>query len=279
VKCDAAFNFFFVNGALQSVGDATVFDRIEANSVYEVIKLIDGIPLFFEDHLDRMKRSAELLGSIIEKPAAEVRHEIETLVEKNTCTDINTKLVWYKRKNVPVFITYFVQQDFPTAGAYQKGVHTILYGGERRDPQIKALKTSFRERAMADRKAAGAYEALLVDENGYISEGTRSNLFFLVDRQLCTPPSDDVLLGVTRRQVLAICRERGIDVREQKLHKKDLGRLEAAFITGTTIDVLPVGSVDQLRFASVGHPVVHTIIGAFADRVAAYIANEKRSRK
>lgn len=276
MKCDAAFDFLFVNGELHPSCEAAIFDRIDGNSVYEVIKLIEGVPLFFEDHMARMHRSAALLGAGIEKPPKQVRAEINELVEKNGCADINVKLVWYPEKEGSIFLTYFVRQDFPGAGAYRRGVHTILYGGERRNPQIKAVKTSYRERVRSVREAAGAYEALLVDDNGFISEGTRTNLFFLVDHQLCTPPSDAVLLGVTRQHVMALCRALAIDVKEKMLHRDDLNRMEAAFITGTTIDILPIGSIDRLELASVGHPVIQTITRVFTEQVSAYIAAAKR---
>jgi branched-chain amino acid aminotransferase len=197
-------------------------------------------------------------------------------VEKNGCADINVKLVWFPEKEGSIFLTYFARQDFPDDGAYRRGVHTILYDGERRNPQIKAVKTSYRERVRSVREAAGAYEALLADDKGFISEGTRSNLFFLIDHQLCTPPSGTVLLGVTRQHVMALCRVLAIDVQEKMLHRDDLNRIEAAFITGTTIDILPIGSIDRLQLASVGHPVIQTITRAFTEKVSAYIAAEKK---
>lgn len=277
MKCNAAFDYLFVNGELHLSCEAAIFDRIDGNSVYEVIKLIGGVPLFFEDHLARMRRSAALMGAGIEKPPARVRAEINELVKKNGCADINVKLVWYPEKERSIFLTYFVRQDFPDDGAYRRGVHTILYEGERRNPQIKAVKTSYRERVRAVREAAGAYEALLVDDKGFVSEGTRSNLFYLIDHRLCTPPSDAVLLGVTRQHVMALCRVLAIDVQEKMLHKDDLNRIEAAFITGTTIDILPIGSIGRLQFASVGHPVIQTITRAFTDEVSACIAAEIKS--
>lgn len=277
MKCDAAFDYLFVNGELHPSCEAAIFDRIDGSSVYEVIKLIEGVPLFFEDHLARLQRSAALMGAGIEKPPAQVRAEINELVVKNGCADINVKLVWYPEKKGSISLTYFVRQDFPDDRAYRRGAHTILYDGERRNPQIKAVKTSYRERVRALREDAGAYEALLVDDKGFISEGTRSNLFFLIDHQLCTPPSDAVLLGVTRQHVMALCRVLEIDVQEKMLHKDDLNRIEAAFITGTTIDILPIGSIGRLHLASVGHPVIQTITRAFTEEVSACIAAEKIS--
>ena len=136
---------------------------------------------------------------------------------------------------------------------------------------MKSVSTSYRERAATARREAGAYEALLVDNNGYITAGTRSNLFYLIDNSLCTPPSGSVLLGVTRQRVSMLCRELGIRIEEKKLHRDDLDRLEAAFITGTTIDVLPVGSVERKRLSSASHPVVMTIAETFKRHVTEYL--------
>jgi branched-chain amino acid aminotransferase len=60
------------------------------------------------------------------------------------------------------------------------------------------------------------------------------------------------------------------------LPKDDLNRIEAAFITGTTIDILPIGSIGRLQLASVGHPVIQTITRAFTEKVSAYISAEKK---
>jgi len=277
LKCDAASSLLFVNGELLSAPDAKLFDRIGGDSVYEVIKLLRGIPLFFEDHMDRLRRSIALLGIKIDISNRRVRTEISCLMEKTGCRNINVKLVWYPAVEKSIFLTYFIQQDIPAREAYQQGVHTILFNGERKNPHVKAIKTSFRERATTSRDASGAYEALLVDSNGHISEGTRSNIFYLIDNQLCTPPSGSVLLGVTRQHVMSICREIGIKIRQRKLHREDLNLLEGAFITGTTIDVLPIGSIEHVKIASASHPTIESIAQAFDRHVAEIVEKNTRN--
>ena len=273
MKCDAALNFMFANGELCSAPDKSLFDRIGGDSVYEVIKLLEGVPLFFKDHMDRLQRSLKLQGIKIDLSHRRVRNEINCLAEKTGCCNINVKLVWYPAVEKPMFLTYFIQQDIPAGEAYRQGVHTILFGGERKNPHVKAIITSYRERVAAAREAAGAYEALLVDDSGCITEGTRSNIFYLIDNHLCTPPSGNVLLGVTRQHVMELCRDLGIIVRQRKLLRNELDRLEGVFITGTSIDVLPVGSIERVRLASASHPVIETIAKAFNRYVADYVAN------
>ena len=274
VKCDAVLEYLFCNGRRGSTRDVELFQQIDSNSIYEVIKLINGVPLFFEDHVQRLLRSAEMLGERIEKSVDEIRAEIDLLIEANRQADINVKLVWNRVDDRSVFLTYFTQQDFPEKSAYQTGVNTVLYSGQRENPHLKAVSSSFRERAKGQRDAVGAYEALLVNENGYITEGSRSNIFFLVEEQLFTPPSQSVLLGVTRHHVLNLCREMALPVQKKLLHRDELPGLDGAFITGTTIDILPVGSIDDLRLHSASHPSIKKIQHAFAESVKAYIKSK-----
>ena len=221
--------------------------------------------------MDRLNRSIALQGITANISPYRVRSEINRLVEKTGCRNINVKLVWYLEGEKAQFLTYFIKQDIPSKEVYQKGVHTILYRGERQNPHIKAVKTSYRERVASAREAAGAYEAFLVDDSGYIFEGSRSNVFYLIDGELCTPPSENVLLGVTRQHVMALCQKLEVGLRQRKLHRKDLNRLEGAFITGTTIDVLPVGSIEQIRLTSASNHTIVTIAKAFERQVSDYI--------
>jgi branched-chain amino acid aminotransferase len=222
-----------------------------------------------------MQQSAAHLDMGYEKPAPVIRNEIAQLVRKNRLADINVKLLYTETDASPLFLTYFIHQDFPAKEDYSKGARTILYTGERKDPQVKTVGTSYRERVRVFKESAGAYEALLVNEAGYVCEGTRSNVFFLKDDQLSTSPSDEVLLGVTRRYVLKVCSELGITVTERMFHHRELKNLQGAFITGTTIDVLPIGYIDDLYLPSVQQPVINKIAKAFSGEVSSYIESHR----
>lgn len=272
MNCDAFSDFLVYNGQIRSTADTSTYCKLDSQSIYEVIKLIGGIPLFYEDHIDRLRHSAEHLGVEVLKSASDILNEIGMLVEKNHLADINVKLVCTNRDGMPLFLTYFVRQDFPDSKDYAEGTRMVLYDGERKDPHLKTIESSYRERVRNRRQAAGAYEALLVNENGYITEGTRSNLFFLKNDQLFTPPSGEALLGVTRRHVLKACRKLGISVKEQLLHRSDLHMLQGAFITGTTIDVLPIGHIDNLYIPSVKQSIIAQVADEFAAACRAYIA-------
>ena len=271
MKYDAVSDFLVYNGLIRPTADRQIFSEITGRSIYEVIKLIDGIPLFFEDHMERMKQSALHMDVDLRKPSEDIRSEIALLVEKNRLSNINVKLVFTEKGTQQEFLTYFIRQYFPDKNDYLNGARTILYSGERKDPHVKTVGSSFRDRVRSLREAVGAYEALLVNEYGHISEGTRTNIFFLVHDQLYTSPSAEVLLGVTRRNVLNVCRRLKISVKERLLHQNDLQHLQGAFITGTTIDVLPIAYIDDLYLASVRQPVIVKIAEEFAAEVTNYI--------
>ena len=97
-------------------------------------------------------------------------------------------------------------------------------------------------------RKAGYDEIVLLDEDGGLAEGPTTN-FFLVDRegQLCTPPHERVLPGVTRRSILELAKAEGIAVREHRLLVDDLDSAAEVFLTGTTSGVWPVESVDGKR--------------------------------
>lgn len=269
---EAVREFLYVNHAVQPTPAAEIFARIGEGAIYEVVKVVSGAPLFFNAHMARLRRSAELSGAAFDVPDFRVREEIADLAVRNRRDRINAKLVWGGTEGGDLFLTYFVRSEYPGSGAYARGVHTVLFEGERTDPNIKTLRGSFRERVRELRRREGAYEALLVDRNGFLTEGSRSNLFFVREGRVWTPPAGAVLMGVTRAKVLEICREMGIPAEERPLHRDELPRVDGMFITGTTVDVLPVASVGEIRVDSVGQPLVRKILGRFGAAVRADIA-------
>jgi branched-chain amino acid aminotransferase len=95
---------------------------------------------------------------------------------------------------------------------------------------------------------AGYDDILLVDEDGFIAEGPTTNVFLVEDDGgLVTPPEKSVLLGVTRSSILAIAKDEGIAVSEERVRPERLMQAAEVFLTGTTAGVWPVGSIDGRR--------------------------------
>ena len=156
MKREAILQYYSLNGTLRPTEETEIFDRIGGGAIYEVIKLIDGVPLFFEEHMARMRRSAALLGVTLGKRESDILTEISRLSEKNRCRHINVKLVSAHPDGEDLFLIYFINSEYPGPEVYARGIHTILFFGERENPHIKTLAGSFRQRVEQARRKTGA---------------------------------------------------------------------------------------------------------------------------
>jgi branched-chain amino acid aminotransferase len=99
--------------------------------------------------------------------------------------------------------------------------------------------------ARSEAESRGADEALILNEEGHIAEAAASNLFWLADGAVCTPPvSDGGLAGVTREVVLELCRARDVPTRELRLKPEELRRADGVFLTNSVSGIIPASALD-----------------------------------
>jgi branched-chain amino acid aminotransferase len=99
--------------------------------------------------------------------------------------------------------------------------------------------------ALHDAIAKNADEAILLDKNGFISEGSGENLFIVKGSKLLTPKTDFCLNGITRQSVIKIAHDLGIEVQEQNLIFDDLVNADEAFFSGTAVEITPITTLDS----------------------------------
>ena len=104
--------------------------------------------------------------------------------------------------------------------------------------------------ALHDALAKNADEAILLDKNGFISEGSGENLFIIKDSKLLTPKTDFCLNGITRQTVMQIASDLGIEVEEKNLIFDELVDADEAFFSGTAVEITPITKVDNLVIGS-----------------------------
>ncbi len=276
MKREAIKNYYIYNRKQYSTKDMKIFDKIVSASIYEVIRIIQGIPLFLEQHLERMRKSAAILNTTIYKSNEEIISEILELISLNKCTDVNVKLVCSGlNKKEQDFFVYFIESHYPKKEVYDKGINTILYHSERENPNAKTINSNLRQYVNDAIKEKNAYEALLVNKEGYITEGSRSNIFFVKQDSLYTAPEKDVLLGVTREEVMRVCKKLDIKVKEELLHIKDLEKVSGAFITGTSVNVLPISKIENITINSVHSFIVKKIKESYEKEMKKYLIDKK----
>ena len=98
----------------------------------------------------------------------------------------------------------------------------------------------------------GADEALMMDVNGFISEGSGENIFIVKDLKLMTPKKDHCLNGITRQSVIQIAKDLNYDVDEKNLTFDDLISADEAFFTGTAVEITPISKVDEVKIGNDG---------------------------
>jgi branched-chain amino acid aminotransferase len=239
---------FILNGNLES---ADIFDNslvYEGDSIYEVIRMIKGSPVFFYDHMDRLETSVRLQKKKMLADTETLKKNITSLSKSEKKKEINLKIVFNYNKGEDNYLVYFIEPIYPSMEQYRNGVKGILFYAERKDPESKVINHKLRSSIFHKLILEAGYEAILVNENGVITEGSRSNIFFLKDNTLYTAPDNMILNGITRKHVLDICVENNIPVKMVSLKAANLSDYEAVFMTGTSPMVLPFNSIDDKRF-------------------------------
>jgi branched-chain amino acid aminotransferase len=235
----------------------------KGTSLYEVVRLLDGKFLFLEDHLRRLFNSLSLEGIPAWVSEREIRDALQVLVEQNGTGTGNVKIIMNKQENGRRhFLAYFVYHRYPAARDYHNGVRVITYPFERMDPNKKIWRPEFRRHVAYTLHDRGAFEALLMDSSKCITEASKANVFAIREGRLVTPPEEWVLPGITRHYVLEICRESSLEVGMEKIPFEEIPHLEGLFLTGTSLHVLPVSSVD-IHPLPVRHPHLTEIMHKF----------------
>lgn len=254
------------------VSEAGLPPSSSTKTIYEVIRVMSGVPLFLEKHMERLEASARLMGYSLKEAAAGVENSIHELIKINNSPEKNIKILVYNLdKESPDHMEYFIQSSYPTAGDYQKGVHSILLREERNNPNAKVVNSSFKERVAAALSEAKAYEALLVNSNNEITEGSRSNMFFVGNGTVYTAPKGNVLIGITRSSVFELCEKLGIKIIEQPISVAMLKEMEGAFMSGTSPKLLPISKIDDMAFGSASNPVIMDLMKGYDNMIKEYI--------
>lgn len=219
-------------------------------SIYEVVRILEGRPVFLKEHLERMEGSFEILGWPVPEAMEALGRNVGAYIARSNLLNGNLKLVMDRLDTSrPRSLIYEIPSRYPEAALYETGVDTITRVLERKDPGAKRSNPALREAVDRIRAREGIYEVLLVDRHGHVTEGSRSNVFFVQGERLATPPDKGVLPGITRMKVLDFCRMRGIGVESVDIKAESLEAFEGAFLSGTSIHLLPVRSINGRQLA------------------------------
>jgi len=259
----ALLNYFVLDDALHSTCDFNIMFAENDVSIYEVVRIDSAAPLFLEAHIKRFYESARLEGRVIPVPPELVRQSLKTLIHENMLVFGNIKFLykWDASGNQHFFV-WVMPFFYPNQEQYKNGVFVDVMNAERPNPNSKKVLIRLIEKADAQIAKNKCFEVIYLNGKNEITEGSRSNIFFVQDRKLVTPELSSVLPGVTRAAIIELARQSGITVVEKKIQLTDIGDFSSCFLSGTSPKILPVVKLHD-HFFDVGNTVINFLMDAY----------------
>ncbi len=253
-------DIYYVNGnfvqdqqALISVNDLSV---LRGFGVFDFLRTYNGIPFHLTDHLMRLHRSADLINLKLPHSPSKIGELVMETLSRNSHQESNIRIVVtgglsddgiMPGDSPQLLIMITAANQFPGEW-YTKGAKIITSHVERFMPGAKSINYIPAILCQAEARSQKAIEAIFVDRDGFLLEGTTSNLFAFINNTLVTPPCERILPGITRQVVLELGRK-NFAIVERKLHKDEVRLLEEAFITSSTREIVPVTAIDAVKLS------------------------------
>lgn len=248
------YKYFLHNGQIKPAEEAVIpVTNVEYSygyGVYETLRFSKGTLHFAPQHIDRLFSSASIIGLEHTLDKSEVLKNLDELTSKNEVEACNIKILLLGGKDAQSANIYMFCTNplFPDRKLYKTGVKCILEKYERMWPGAKTLNMLPSYMAYKKARSVDAYEALLENNKGYITEGTRTNFFVIKGKTITSPPAEDILPGVTRANVLKQAKDNGYELVEDNIKFSDLTEYDGAFITSTSTKIMPIKSIDDFEF-------------------------------
>ena len=255
------------NGDIIPAKEATisVFDHglLYGDGVFEGIRFYHGKPFRLDAHLQRLEDSARAIALEIPYRRSELADAVNEVIAAFAapagyirlivtrgvgCLGINPEHCARPTVLIIADRLAMISEAIRRRGARVIVAATRKPSADSLDPRIKSLNYLNHIQARIEANHAGADEALLLNAQGHLAEGTADNVFLVKGDELLTPPvSDGALAGITRAAIIELARDAGIVVGIRSLGIYDLHTADACFLTGTGAELIPVASIDGRR--------------------------------
>ncbi len=243
------------------------------NSVYEILRVQDGIPVFLQSHYERFLFSNSTFEiDVID--FKELNNIIKELIQRNKVQVSNLRFEYsYYTGDVKLMVAQ-IPYSYPDSEQYKHGVKLVSSSIERPNPHVKqsVINNKIR-RTIADiLHTKEIYEVVMVNNDGEITEGSRSNIFFIKENKVLSASSELILEGITRKRIFGLVKEMGVPFVETQILLSDLDQYDACFLTGTSPKVLPVAQINDIHFDP-NNPLVQKLIEKYNSDIEDYCNN------
>ncbi|KYD30844.1 branched-chain-amino-acid transaminase [Parageobacillus toebii] len=269
--------WIFLNGEFVTKENAkiSVYDHgfLYGDGVFEGIRVYSGNVFRLKEHIDRLYNSAKSILLTIPYTKEEMTNYVIETIRKNQYQDAYIRLVVsrgvgdlgldpYKCKKPQVVIIVEPLALFPKH-LYETGIEVVTVATRRNrsdvlSPKVKSLNYLNNVLVKIEAHLANVSEALILNDQGYVAEGSGDNVFIIKDEVIYTPPGYvGALEGITRQAIIEIAQELGYVVKEEPFTRHDVYVADEVFLTGTAAEVIAVVKVDG-RVIGEGVPGPHT---------------------
>ena len=255
----------YLNGKFLDLKEAKIspLDRgfLFGDAIYEVIASYNNKPFKIEDHLDRLFINLKDIKISVNYSRQEVKSILESVIEKN---DLSNQIIYLQisrghediRDHIPgpspsptIFVCSFPLKNIPNA--QMTAIKASLKKDFRwRKSNIKS--TSLLANVMYKIQASEEnFFEIILQENGYITEGAVSNVFCVKNNEVKTPSlENNILPGITRSVIIDIVNKIGIKITESKISVEDFMNSDEIWITNTTKGILLVSEIDEVQVSN-----------------------------
>lgn len=281
------YPYLFVNGEICPKDEAVIpvwdLGLLRGLGIFDFFKVEDGIPVFVEDHIDRLTHSLEIMDFQTGVSRDQWLRWFYEMIRLNEAERCGFRVVVTggfsedgysipEQKNMYLMLHHLYPND-PVQ--YSEGVR-LLSSSYQRD--MPAAKTTIYLQSMQYQPRllqAGAFE-VLYHWKGLISECSRCNIFFIDQDGAMHTPGTGILKGITRRQVIAIASEQHLSLQERDVYMEEIPQMAGAFLTATTKGVLPVVKIDdQVIGDGRVHPLARQLQSWYLQRTEAYLVQAR----
>ena len=278
----------WIDQVIKPAREATVsvFDHglLYGDGVFEGLRFYHGKTFMLDAHLQRLQSSADGIGLQLPLSLSEIALAIAALIDAYPGDSGYLRLVVTRgagslgidprkcaRPGLFIIADELAVMDVSDVmrGVSLHVARTRRTPSQCLDPKVKSMNYLNNILARIEAIRAGCDEALMLNLEGYVSEGSVDNLFIVRDGVLATPPlSDGMLRGITRDVVMQVALGLGIRCEQVSLRVEDLRRADECFLTGTGAELIPVRRIDAHEFAAVSAPLLPAIMQGFRERIA-----------
>ncbi|MCS7014403.1 MAG: branched-chain amino acid transaminase [Chloroherpetonaceae bacterium] len=265
----------WMNGRLVDWDDAKVHVLSHVlhygSSVFEGIRCYEtekgSAVLFLKEHLRRLYDSAKIYRTEIPFTQLELREAILETIRANGVSSCYIRPLVFRgegalgvnplKSNVDVAIAVWEWGSYLGDNAWEEGVDVCVSSWRRLAPNTiptsaKAGGNYLNSQLIKMEALADGYaEGIALDINGYVAEGSGENIFLVRDGIIYTPlTAQSILPGITRRAVIELAREQGIEVKETLISRESLYVADEVFMTGTAAEITPIRSIDRYKIGT-----------------------------